>query len=366
MSCRGLSKKKAELALKAAEAVLGEPLHAASAGEGGADYVGHNKTASCFYASEIAGLAEKEGLNLNSEADRMLLESRIAPLSQTDYLRALVVGLPLIYNYRSTDFGTTRQRDFGQMLGDAMRGALGEIAFAKLWKRTTGREIYLDARRLSLEEALESDVLYLQKDGTLEETLKISIKTTKFGGVWLDVPYAQVGHSDVFVLMKLAIPPDHLLRGLTSIEKVREGLLDAASGYADDPEPFYIGLADAVQLFAKRVRSYTYLPPLAYFSGFVTQKELKTDFNISEAEIKTTKSRAVIQGGIGRIPAQEHGRTELLREAVCGAEPAVCGQELPLEFEGIGSFSRAEHYIAHTRRLNKDLRALAKIVEAVP
>ena len=37
-----------------------------------------------------------------------------------------------------------------------------------------------------------------------------------------------------------------------------------------------------------------------------------------------------------------------------------------MEFEGIGSFSRAEHYIAHTRRLNKDLRALAKIVEAVP
>jgi hypothetical protein len=60
-------------------------------------------------------------------------------LTHIDYLRASVVALSFQSRRRfaRTDFGTSRQRSFGQSWGDTIQGLLGEIAFVRLVSHMT-------------------------------------------------------------------------------------------------------------------------------------------------------------------------------------------------------------------------------------
>ena len=143
-------------------------------------------------------------------------------LDERDYLKAAVSALSLAPVLAGTDYGSSKQRDLGQLWTDAIRGFLGEIAFANWLKARFGVAAELDYSRGSLSEFLPSDIRSV--DGR-PPRLRVSIKTTKLRGIWLDVPFKQIEHSDVFVLVRVGVSRHHFLAFLKSISAIRDKLL---------------------------------------------------------------------------------------------------------------------------------------------
>lgn len=79
-------------------------------------------------------------------------------LTREDYLKAAIHALHLAPRIAATDYGTSRQRDLAQVWTDAIRGFLGEIAFAKWLKERFSIEAELDFRVGPMKEFLPSDI----------------------------------------------------------------------------------------------------------------------------------------------------------------------------------------------------------------
>jgi hypothetical protein len=146
-------------------------------------------------------------------------------LDENDYLRAALHALYLAPRVVATDYGTARRRDLGQLWADTIRGFLGEIAFAKWLREKYGLVVKLDYRRGSLEEFLPPDIESV--NGRLPR-LKVSIKTTKLNGIWLDTPGTQIEHSDVFVLARVGVTRGPLIAFLKKISVIRDKLMQIA------------------------------------------------------------------------------------------------------------------------------------------
>lgn len=151
-------------------------------------------------------------------------------LNENDYTEALTHGLRLAPRLAATDYGTRRVRDLGQLWTDAARGFLGELALAKFVEQRFGIQILPDYSLGNVEDYLLSDIKAIRRsDGEqITPKLRVSFKTTKFNGLWLDLPGAQAEHSDVFVLLKLGIEQDHFVAFLKSISLFRDKLLPKA------------------------------------------------------------------------------------------------------------------------------------------
>ena len=50
----------------------------------------------------------------------------------------------------------------------------------------------------------------IKNSSTEVEKLNISIKTSKWNGIWLDIPGNQFEHSDIHVFVKIGAGRDHL------------------------------------------------------------------------------------------------------------------------------------------------------------
>ncbi|MCY4523403.1 MAG: hypothetical protein OXB84_01560, partial [Halobacteriovoraceae bacterium] len=183
-------------------------------------------------ADTIIGLSEKTGINVLScktilekslitgevsseeDIDRWLTK-RFLPnlifIEPSDYAQMCFNSLKVIKKIAPTDYGSSRQRDFGQLWADLIRGYLGEFAFAKFAKKNYDKIINLGHEKGSLKDYLSSDISSITVDGIQRKAnLSVSIKTTKFNGIWLDIPGDQFSHSDIYILVKIAIDRSHL------------------------------------------------------------------------------------------------------------------------------------------------------------
>lgn len=195
-------------------------------------------------------------------------------LDKDDYSRALIRALWLAPHFAGTDFGSSRQRDLGQVWTDTARGFLGEIALSNFLKERFSVETRLDTSRGDLTEFLPTDIaeMKLPKEEWREPKLKISIKTTKFNGRWLDLPGAQFEHSDVFVLVKLGILRQHFLAFLKAISFLKDKLFVKAKNLGELDEDDAKELWDEIPEFE---------PIPSYIAGFI----YKSDINLPIHEI---------------------------------------------------------------------------------
>jgi hypothetical protein len=159
-------------------------------------------------------------------------EFQLVWLDENDYSRALVRALWLAPKFVSIDFGGGRQRDFAQLWTDTARGFLGEIALKKFVEGQFGIRIESETRRGNIEEFLPSDIkIWDEKTSKWRDSkLKVSIKTTKFNGVWLDVG-SQFPHSDVFILIKIGIARLHYLAFMKQISFLKDKLFTRAKDW---------------------------------------------------------------------------------------------------------------------------------------
>jgi hypothetical protein len=275
-------------------------------------------------------------------------------LDENDYLKAALHALRLAPRIVATDYGTARQRDLGQLWADTIRGFLGEIAFAKWLREKYGLVVELDYRRGSLEEFLPSDI---KSVNGRQPRLKVSIKTTKLNGIWLDIPGAQIEHSDVFVLVRVGVTREHLIAFFKKISVIRDKLMQIARERKLLSEEELSEIWDSVPEFS---------PLPAYVAGFLDKAEIaehvKNRYCIIEADGEVKVKRVVINKYMGYWHPDEDVYTKNLREYLKRKGKNI-KDDMKIEFEGIGDFSRTLHFVVSSSLLKKKREGWDNIVK---
>lgn len=280
------------------------------------------------------------------------LEWSSVVLSHHDYLDVAVRTLRLVQNLRATDYGTARQRDLGQLWTDAIRGHLGEIAFAKWVSEKFGVTVETGLSKLgSLEEFLPSDVIKVNNGAP---QLKISIKTTKLRGVWLDIPYKQIEHSDVFILVRVGVAREHFLAFLKAISVIRDKILATALQRGviseKESEEIWSSLPD-------------FKPIPAYIVGYF-DKRLCMKYIQSEGVVKVDGIIGTKNITVRKYIGYWHPEDDRVKELVLAKLEQKYGRKLSgykIKFEGIGDFSKTKHFVVssgYLKRTETDWREL--------
>lgn len=141
---------------------------------------------------------------------------RTIELTSSDY--ALCLDFALAQHFRGyvlSDWGTARQREFGQKITNWVKGQLAEVAVKKFFEKEFGLIIELDFEIRP--EIVPQDITWITEDSKKREPrIKIGIKSSKPKSAYLILGENEVvlpeRRSDVYIFCRPDIPDDHLLR----------------------------------------------------------------------------------------------------------------------------------------------------------
>jgi len=281
----------------------------------------------------------KEGLEINEIGFEEWFENRFKYqfvwLDKDDYSKALVRALWLAPVFAGTDFGSSRQRDMAQVWTDTARGFLGEIALSKFLYENFSIETAIDTRRGELTEFLPTDIVRIKFPDSdwRRPNLRTSIKTTKFNGRWLDVPGAQIEHSDIFILVKIGILRHHFLAFLKAISFLKDKLFPKAKNLGELNNEMAKELWDEIPHFD---------PIPAYTAGYLNKNELNLPVHQLICRKKgRTKIRITVTQGIGIFSRETLRNHPRIREL----DP---DGNLRIEIEPIIESITTPHFLAHS------------------
>ena len=228
-------------------------------------------------------------VNLEEWFTQRLMANTIT-LSEDDYKRALYRSFRLlvIADIAKTDFGSSRQRDFGQRWTDFTRGFLGEIGIEQFFKKKLGVEIDLEEWEVGdVQKFLPTDITKIKDNGNWRDVnTNVSIKTSKLKSMWLDIG-SQIGHSDAFIFIKIALTTEHLVSFMKSngfLEQlVRMGKeLGEVSDYEQE-----------IKLLCDNIPDVKPFP--VYITGFAWKKDMEN----GTLKVHETPKNKVVVSGIG-------------------------------------------------------------------
>jgi hypothetical protein len=153
---------------------------------------------------------------------------RTIDLTLEDYAKCLDFALAQHFKgYVLSDWGTGRQREFGQKLTNWIKGQLGEIAVQKFLKREFDVEVELDFE--IYDGIVAQDIIGVFKNGKKRTPhMDIGIKSSKPKSSFLVLGGNEVKladrKSDVFIFCRPDLPDDHILR--LAHEKINETVKD--------------------------------------------------------------------------------------------------------------------------------------------
>ena len=143
-------------------------------------------------------------------------QKRTIELTREDYCLCLDFALAQHFRgYVLSDWGTARQREFGQKITNWVKGQLAEVAVKKFFKDDFGVEIELD---FGIHDAIvPQDIIGVKQDGkTREPKVGVGIKSSKPKSAYLVLGENEIiiesRRSDYYIFCRPDIPDDHLLR----------------------------------------------------------------------------------------------------------------------------------------------------------
>lgn len=215
-----------------------------------------------------------EGGEINDENYQDWVDSRLITnsvfITSEEYSKMCVNALKILSTTAATDFGGSRQRDLGQMWADMTRGYIGEYAVVKFLQKHWQIEAELGQEKGNIKEYLPTDIHNIKKPNEKvfrKPQLNIGIKTTKWNGIWLDIPGQQFTHSDIHILVKVGAGRDHLFSFFKEISVFKDKVLKKGVDVGS------INLEEADELYDS-LPSFTNIP--AYICGFVINKPYST------------------------------------------------------------------------------------------
>lgn len=247
------------------------------------------------------------------------------------YSKMCIDALKILSTTAATDYGSSRQRDLGQLWGDMTRGYLGEMAFV-LFLKKWGINAELGHEVGELDDYLPTDIHKIQTQGEKafrDPKIKVGIKATKWNGIWFDIPGDQFNHSDVQVLVKVGVSRDHLFAFFKHLSVFKDKILN---------EGKRIKAIDDTEAEEMYERLPSFQPILAYICGFTLKDK---DYCELPYTGKKGRKNYTITGWNGPIRA---GDLEKIKEL----ESIGNGK---IRFEGIGEFSHENGYLFNTGNL---------------
>jgi|SRR3989338_914048 len=143
-------------------------------------------------------------------------EYRTVILDIADYKRCLDFALAQDARaYVASDFGSGRQREFGQKITNWVKGQLGEIAVKKFFKEKFGTDVELDFE--IRDSIVPQDITAINEKGKARTPrIGVGIKSSKPKSVYLVLGSNEIElperRSDVYIFCRPDLPDDHLLR----------------------------------------------------------------------------------------------------------------------------------------------------------
>jgi predicted DNA-binding transcriptional regulator AlpA len=141
---------------------------------------------------------------------------RTVKLNKDDYALCLDFALAQHFrNYVQSDFGTGRQREFGQKITNWVKGQLGEVAVKKFLKREFDIDVELDFN--IRDQIVLQDITGIKNKGkTRVPKIGVGIKSSKPKSAFLILGANEINikerRSDIYIYCRPDIPDDHLLR----------------------------------------------------------------------------------------------------------------------------------------------------------
>lgn len=251
-------------------------------------------------------------------------------IDETGYSKMCVDALKILSRTAPTDYGSSRQRDLGQLWADMTRGYLGEYAFLLFLKERWGITAKLGHEVGQLQDYLPMDIHKIKDSNTdyRAPSIRISVKTTKWNGIWLDIPGDQFNHSDVHVLVKVGAGRDHLFAFFKKISVFKDKVLkkgeDIGSLSAEESSALYDSLP-------------SFKPIPAYICGFVLKNGVYKSLSYQGKKGRLNYKISAWSGPI--LP----GDLETIKQ-----KEGVSGS---ISFEGIGDFAHDKGYLFNAGNL---------------
>lgn len=275
---------------------------------------------------EMVALAPADWFNLRFLPNLVWIDER-------GYAQMCTDALKIVNRAAATDYGSSRQRDLGQLWGDMTRGYLAEYAFVLYLEKVWGISAELGHEQGKLDDYLATDIHTIRHAGsptTRPPKINVSIKGTKWNGIWLDIPGGQFHHSDVHTLIKVGISRDHLFAYFKHISAFRDKILKIGV------EVGALSSAEADQIFAL-LPEFKRIP--AYICGFAARHR---KYEPLPYEGKVGRKHFTITGWNGEIKSGD-------LDFIAKAEKIPNGGQV--KFEGIGRFSHDSGYLFNTGSL---------------
>lgn len=273
-------------------------------------------------------------------------ENRFLPniifIDEDGYASMCIDALKIIGTTAATDYGSSRQRDFGQIWADMTRGYLGELAFKIYLKEKFQIEVDLGHETGKLEDYLPTDIHKIKRGGSQKEitNLAVGIKATKWNGIWFDLPGDQYNHSDAHIFIKVGTGRDHLFAYFKKISVFRDKILKVGKDRGSLSENEADNLYNALP---------TFRPIPAYICGFILKEDIYE--NLDYVGKKGRKNFTIMSW---KGPINPGDLSEIKnREAVSGK----------VSFEGIGNFSHDKGYLFNTGNLLWSKKDWGKLID---
>nr|MBI5456005.1 hypothetical protein [Candidatus Levybacteria bacterium] len=141
---------------------------------------------------------------------------RTIELNFEDYALCLDFALAQHFKgYVLSDWGTARQREFGQKITNWVKGQLGEIAVKKFLKKEFGLEVELDFDIYA--DIVPQDIIGVFENHKMRKPkIGVGIKSSKPKSAYLVLSGNEIKlaerRSDIYIYCRPDIPDDHLLR----------------------------------------------------------------------------------------------------------------------------------------------------------
>ncbi len=298
-------------------------------------YLGEDsKASSKIISAAIQGRETKNEVSaIESWIDNQLIPNTLL-ISQDGYTEMCIDALKTISTQVLTDFGTSRKRDFGQAWADTIRGYLGEYAVTKFLEREFGLETQLAHQRGVPASFYNADISEVKEGNTWRKPqINIGIKTTKFNGLWLDVPKEQFAKSQIHILVKIGGGSTHLFSFFKELSVFKDKILKVGL------EKKFLTESESEQIW-NDIPKFKSIP--AYIAGFAERdypyKDLDYDGHFAKLHYTIHTFR-------GLLPRDY--KDQIKKREGLSAKGRV-------KFESIDEFSKSDMFLFNTGSIQRN------------
>jgi len=284
-----------------------------------------------------AAIQGRETINEPSAIEHWI-NTRLIPntllIDKDGYTEMCIDALKTISVQVLTDFGTSRQRDFGQAWADTIRGYLGEYALTKFLKKEFNVQTRLAHQRGIAETFYDSDISEVFHNGEWRKpNINIGVKTTKFNGLWLDIAKGQFVKSNIHVQVKIGGGSTHLFSFFKELSVFKDKILKVGL------EGNHLTQKESEQIWGD-IPKFRNIP--AYITGFAIRDY---PYKPLDYEGRLAKLHFTIHSYRGLLP--RNYREQIIKVEKIPARGKV-------KFVSINEFSKSERYLFNTGSILRD------------